>query len=91
MLTNFVVKYKRSMTMNSIIKILNILRLSSFILLIIVSIPLTINYFSRAGSPEFLVQAHVVTGILFIVFDTVSNILQKKYNNYANRTPERDS
>lgn len=77
--------------MNSIIKILNILRLISFILLIIASIPLTTNYFSQAGSPEFLVQAHVFTGILFIVFAIVSKILQKKYNNYANRTPERDS
>ncbi len=77
--------------MNSIIKILNILRLSSFILLITISIPLTINYFSQAGSPEFLVYSHVVTGILFIVFAIASMILQKKYNNHADRTPERDT
>ncbi len=91
MLTTFVMKYKKSMTMNSIIKILNILRLSSFILLIIASIPLTIIYFNQAGTPEFLDYSLIGSGISFIVFDSVSNILQKKYNNYANRTPERNT
>ncbi len=76
--------------MYSIIKILNILRLTTFTLLVITSIPLTIHYFREDGSPEFLVSSHVFTGILFIVFAIVSMILQKK-NNYANRTPERDS
>lgn len=77
--------------MNTIIKILNILRLGSFMLLVITSIPLTINYFRQAGSPEFPVHAHVVAGILFIVFAITSMILLKNYNNYANRTPERNS
>lgn len=63
-------------------KILNILRISAFIIVLITSIPLTINYF-KGSEPEYemITKLHVYVGIAFFIVAIASMIINKKHNN----------
>lgn len=60
------------------IKILNIIKIASFVVLVLTSIPMIVCYFLNT-TPHiiFIVDIHVISGVLFIITAIPSMIISK--------------